>query len=337
MEQIKAAQGKAMDTVHACASKGKVLANDFKTRSVAAAKDPKVQTTVGSAAAGTVLMGLCGGALGVVAGGTAGAALGLPFVLFTFGLSVPFSAVMGAGVAGSSGMVAGGTAGCATGGTLGYTVFAWRKELQDVSKKVLAKLNHAKDASRAHAVSAFAATRARFVTVRVSVVAQVQNMTTTVKSKVSALTNSGIQVVKDPKAQATAAGATVGGVVLGGAGGVIGLASGVLAGSIVGVVPALFTFGLSIPVFAIVGGGAGLCVGTAVGGTTGTVGGGAAGYGVYGKRAELAEGARTCWSYTTARLEDVKAFVESKTSATKNVPVKSAALDVAKKSRPIGA
>merc|ERR1711953_1112647 len=116
----------------------------------------------------------------------------------------------------------------------------------------------------------------------------------------------------------------------GSAGGFIGMTTGAVAGGIVGVVPALFTFGLSIPVFAVVGGGAGLCVGTAVGGTTGSVGGGAVGYGVYAKRSEIKEGAQKCQSYTKARLVDVKAFVESKTIATKDAPAKSAVADVAK-------
>merc|ERR1712217_236784 len=105
----------------------------------------------------------------------------------------------------------------------------------------------------------------------------------------------------------------------------IGLATGAVAGGVVGILPALFTFGLSIPVFAVIGGSAGLCVGTAVGGTTGAVGGGAVGYGVYTKRAEIAEGACKCQTYTTTKLADVKAFVESKTTAVKQTPWKSLA------------
>merc|ERR1712039_681865 len=139
-----------------------------------------------------------------------------------------------------------------------------------------------------------AATKARLVAMRESIVAQAQNATAMTKRKVYALRISGVQVAKDPKNQATAAGATVGGVALGGAGGAIGLATGAVAGGVVGIVPALFTFCLSIPVFAVVGGGAGLCVGTAVGGSAGSVGGGAIGYGVYGKRAEIADTARKC-------------------------------------------
>merc|ERR1711988_867581 len=63
-----------------------------------------------------------------------------------------------------------------------------------------------------------------------------------------------------------------------GAGGTVGMATGGTIGAAIGVVPALFTFGLSIPVGAVVGGGLGMCAGS----TTGAFGGGAAGY--YGYR-----------------------------------------------------
>merc|ERR1719387_2858406 len=57
-------------------------------------------------------------------------------------------------------------------------------------------------------------------------------------------------------------------------------------GAAVGVVPAIFTFGLSIPVCAVIGGGAGLAAGTAVGSGAGAVGG-AAVYSGYHHREEL--------------------------------------------------
>jgi len=326
MENVKAVQSQVMSKMQVATDKAKALASDFKTQAVTAAKDPKVQTTVGSAAGGTIILGFCGGALGVIAGGAAGAAVGLPFVLFTFGLSVPFSAAVGAGVAGSTGVMAGGTAGCATGGTVGYTIFTWRKELREFVNKVVDKFKQAKNASLAGVMSAFAATKARLVAARLSTLAQIQSAISITKTKVSVLTASSKQVAQDPKAQATAAGATVGGVALGGAGGVAGLATGVVAGGFVGIVPALFTFGLSIPVCAFVGGGAGLFVGTAVGSTTGAVGGGAVGYGAYSKRAEIAEGARKCRTYTTTRVGEMKAFVESKTRAAKVAPVKTTAV-----------
>merc|ERR1712232_849442 len=106
-----------------------------------------------------------------------------------------------------------------------------------------------------------------------------------------------VKLAKKPQTQVTVASATVSGVALGTAGGAVGLAAGGLAGAAVGVVPAVFTFGLSIPIFALIGGSAGLCLGTVAGGATGAVGGGAVGYGVYGKKTEIYNGASKCASY----------------------------------------
>jgi len=97
-------------------------------------------------------------------------------------------------------------------------------------------------------------------------------------TKAAELNTKAKEVAADPKAKTAAAGAAGGAVALGATGGAVGMASGTLIGATVGLVPAIFTFGLSIPIGAAIGGGAGLCVGTAVGGTTGLVAGGAAGY-----------------------------------------------------------
>merc|ERR1711953_528942 len=67
----------------------------------------------------------------------------------------------------------------------------------------------------------------------------------------------------------------------------MGLTSGAGVGAAVGVVPAIFTFGLSIPVGAFMGGAFGLCAGTVVGGSSGLVGGGAVGYYGYERRHEI--------------------------------------------------
>lgn len=98
------------------------------------------------------------------------------------------------------------------------------------------------------------------------------------RAKVSELGEGVQKVAADPKAKVAAASAVGGAVTLGASGGATGLVSGGLVGATLGLVPALFTFGLSIPVGAALGGGAGLCVGSAVGGTAGFVGGGVAGY-----------------------------------------------------------
>lgn len=68
-----------------------------------------------------------------------------------------------------------------------------------------------------------------------------------------------------------------------------------MAGAALGVVPALFTFGLSIPVGAAIGG----CVGTVTGGGAGVVGGGVAGYGGFTYKDEIAS--RAGWALDEAR------------------------------------
>merc|ERR1712039_549663 len=93
-----------------------------------------------------------------------------------------------------------------------------------------------------------------------------------------------IEIASDKKVQVTAASAAGGAAVLGSGGAAVGFATGGAVGAAVGVVPAFFTFGLSIPVFAAIGSGCGLATGAVVGGTTGLVGGGATGFGVYTKR-----------------------------------------------------
>merc|ERR1712226_789505 len=74
----------------------------------------------------------------------------------------------------------------------------------------------------------------------------------------------------DPHVQVTTATAVGGAAVVGTAGCATGAVTGGVVGAVVGLPAAIFTFGLSIPVCAVVG--------PAVGGGTGAVGGGAAGY-----------------------------------------------------------
>jgi hypothetical protein len=89
------------------------------------------------------------------------------------------------------------------------------------------------------------------------------------------------EVAASHELQFTALSATGGALTLGVSGGAAGCICCGIFGAAVGVVPALFTFGLSIPFGAAVGGGIGLCAGTATGAGVGFVGGGAFGYGAY--------------------------------------------------------
>jgi hypothetical protein len=123
----------------------------------------------------------------------------------------------------------------------------------------------------------------------------------------------------EPQVQAVAASAASGAVALGASGGALGLTAGGAIGAACGVVPAIFTFGLSIPIGFAIGSGTGFFVGTAVGGTAGLVGGGAAGYGVYGQKDEIKSGLGSTWTkvndcadYAKGRVQASASFVRTK-------------------------
>merc|ERR1712217_824101 len=75
--------------------------------------------------------------------------------------------------------------------------------------------------------------------------------------------------VKDPQFQTLTLSTAGGAVTFSSVGGAFGLASGVIVGSAGGVIPALLTFGLSIPAGAIFGGGTGLILGAGTGALSG--------------------------------------------------------------------
>jgi len=101
--------------------------------------------------------------------------------------------------------------------------------------------------------------------------------------------------VVDKKFQATAGSATAGAVTMGAAAGGTGLVAGGAIGGALGVVPAIFTFGLSIPIGAAIGAGMGLVMGTSAGSVAGAVGGGVTGRVVYTNKEAIGQA-----------LEDVK-------------------------------
>merc|ERR1712232_1086571 len=95
------------------------------------------------------------------------------------------------------------------------------------------------------------------------------------------------KTVPNPSFRVTALSAGSGAVTMGAGAGLMGLTAGAGVGAAVGVVPAIFTFGLSIPIGAFIGGACGLCTGAVVGGSAGLVGGGAAGYYGFEHRDEI--------------------------------------------------
>jgi hypothetical protein len=97
-------------------------------------------------------------------------------------------------------------------------------------------------------------------------------------------------VVKEPQFRTISISTATGAIILAPVGGAFGTASGIVLGTAAGAVPALFTFGLSLPIGAFVGGGTGLCVGTVAGAGAGAMGGGLAGFTGYKYRVEINNG-----------------------------------------------
>lgn len=92
----------------------------------------------------------------------------------------------------------------------------------------------------------------------------------------------------------TAAGAVVGGTTIG--------AAGTLVGAAAGVVPAIFTFGLSIPVGAVIG----MCAGTTIGGSVGAISGGVAGYTGFTHGKAIKDSVKETVSVASSKAENLK-------------------------------
>merc|ERR1711870_215573 len=124
------------------------------------AADPQVQVTGASAIVGAGTLGAVGGGAGLVGGGAIGAAVGVPAALFTFGMSVPLCATVGAVVGGSTGVTVGGTTGLVTGGAAGYNAYAHKEGIIDGAANVIntgkAKVATSTEFIRTRVSSAFA-------------------------------------------------------------------------------------------------------------------------------------------------------------------------------------
>jgi len=114
------------------------------------------------------------------------------------------------------------------------------------------------------------------------------------------------ELVSQKSFQTTAASAIAGAATLGSGGAATGAVTGGVAGAVGGLPLALFTFGLSIPAGAVVGGSTGLVLGTAAGATTGFFGGGAAGYGVYQKKDDIRGAVSSVYTKASGGAEFVK-------------------------------
>lgn len=126
------------------------------------------------------------------------------------------------------------------------------------------------------------------------------------KAKAKELSLATKEFASKKSVQTTAVSAVGGAMAVGTGGAVTGAATGSVVGAVAGLPLALFTFGLSIPAGAVLGGGAGLVVGVTTGATAGAMGGGAAGYGAYQNRDEIGKAAGAVAAKANSGAEFVK-------------------------------
>jgi hypothetical protein len=283
------------------------LAKNTQDKTMAIVKNPQFQTVTVSTAGGAVTFGAVGGAFGCMGGVMVGGMMGtVPLAFLTFGTSIPFGAMVGGALGSTAGATAGGLTGAAVGGVTGQVAYVYRAQIKDgylrvkvvteeKTKKLKLSLKSARDSAqdfaldRTNKVKAFALERTK-------------------KTRALALEaqKKGYAVVCDKRFQVTTAAAAGGAVTCGAAGGAVGTAAGAGTGALVGLPAALFTFGLSIPVCATIGGGLGCAAGATTGATAGGVAGGAAGYNGHKYRKEIAGGASKAWDKVQTSTNKLK-------------------------------
>jgi len=265
------------------AEKVAALLKSGQARVMVLTKDPQFQTITISTGTGAIVLGSVGGAFGTASGIVLGTAAGAVPALFTFGLSIPIGAVVG----GSAGLCIGTATGAGFGaigsGAAGFAGYKYRIEISNGLVTIKKKALEAQGQTKVAACTAMNKTKAKVVVIVDGVKQRGIAAGKFTRAKAGELAKLSQQTMASEKFKVTAATATAGAVVSGGAGAVVGTT----AGAAVGLIPALFTFGLSIPVCAIIGG----CVGTASGTAVGATGGSAIGYGGYTYKKQIRSGA----------------------------------------------
>merc|ERR1719245_765368 len=109
-----------------------------KAKIIEVVSDKGVQATAASAVGGGAVLGAGGAATGLAVGGAVGAAVGVVPAIFTFGLSIPFCAVVGGGCGLAAGTVAGGTTGVVAGAG-GYQAYLRRETIRGTVVKLTEK------------------------------------------------------------------------------------------------------------------------------------------------------------------------------------------------------
>lgn len=247
------------------------------------------QVVAASGLGGAVVVGAAGAGAGLLTGGAAGAAIGLLPALFTFGLSIPFGAVIGATCGTVVGATAGGTVGLTGGSAVGYVAWKKRTDIRTFVVHLNMKIGTAITRTKIK-VSYYAdLTKTKVVDTCTKTFGSTKEKVTRIAQNATARTK---KLVANKDVQRAAASGAAGAAALGVGGAAAGAVTGGAVGAAVGLVPTLFTFGLSIPFCAVVGGGCGLAAGATAGGTAGAAVG-VGGYATYTKREAIRQGIRS--------------------------------------------
>lgn len=237
--------------------------------------DPEALAAVMSGSGAALCLGGVGAVVGVTVGGATGLVVGAVPAIFTLGLSLPIGMVVGGAGGLCTGIAVGSGVGFVGGAAAGGTVAYYRIEIRDTANGAVARLDYPYD---------------RLVRQPVLKVKSASKCVCDQTRASADYTQKCAQAfVSSRCTQVTVASAAVGAAALGTAGATGGALAGGAAGMAIGLVPALFTFGLSIPVGAVIGGGIGLCGGAATGGCAGLAGGASLGYGGYKLRGKPAQ------------------------------------------------
>jgi hypothetical protein len=272
------------DRTKALSAKCEVRLHKYQADAMKIVKNPEFQTCTKYTVGGMVIFSPVGGAFGAASGLVVGSAAGLPPALLTFGLSIPIGAACGT----ASGCLLGTVAGGAAGGGTSLAVYKYRVQIKGKFKIVDVMVADAINGTKLKICAVKDQALVTAIDMKARTTAGIKNATSkaikaaeTAKTVASAKAGEAFTFATTTKTGVAATSAVAGGVVCGATGG----GAGTLAGAAVGVIPAIFTFGLSIPVCATIG----FCCGTVAGGSFGAVSGGALGYGGFKYRKELGD------------------------------------------------
>lgn len=272
------------------------FAKNTQEKSLALVKNPHFQVITISTASGAVTLGTVGGAFGCMGGVVVGGLTGCVPALLTFGTSIPFGAVVGGFLGLTGGVCLGGTTGAAVGGGVGHGCYVYRAQIKDGVLRIKVVTTRRAQQFRLALKSRGEKTREFTMDTASKVKTFACDGTKRAKMLAVNVKQQSYELVSDKSFQVTSAAAVAGAATCGTAGGAVGTVAGAGAGMLVGLPAAFFTFGISVPVCATLGGGLGCAAGAMTGAAAGGLAGGTSAYNSHKYRKEIASGAAGAWN-----------------------------------------